>query len=214
MNSDYIAGCCHGKNFYNLGGAHSVHTAKDQNEFDEWVSRQNPSGINIAVTNQDQALTRKYLEAQGWKGHQVGYLWIHTISGTDIRAYNDKTRLRLAEAQKKKLMERAEEIKARAGKFSQAPKVNGVFAGAITLAELNAVVETVMVAWINHPGFFDGGSSLSRYFNNTQRQNALVDSLNNHYGIKLRWTDIFWRGQHQLREHIYRRVAEQRKRNG
>lgn len=101
-----IQGCCHGYNFYNLGGAHQYQTARDQNQFDDWLATKLFSTINIAITNHNQAKTREYLKNAGWKTHQVGNLWISTIDYTTFNNHRLKTLARQREEAKLKEAER------------------------------------------------------------------------------------------------------------
>lgn len=112
-----IQGCCVGQNFYNLGGAHGHMTAKDQDQFNEWLSQKTGSGINIAITNSQQNKTRDYLIKAGWDTKKVGSLYISTISATDFATFKSRARAEIeakkkvaAEERKKKEEERLKHI--------------------------------------------------------------------------------------------------------
>lgn len=97
-----IQGCCHGKNFYNLGGAHSKRRAKSVESFGNRLISLGLSQINIAVTNTSQSTERKYLEACGFtQVYHKGSLWLHAGNYTDV--YNATKPLR--EARQKQLEE-------------------------------------------------------------------------------------------------------------
>lgn len=125
ISSSAITGCCHGVNYYNLGGAHGHPTAVNQDQFDEWINKKPRPHIIIAVTNISQGQTRKYLEFQGWNTQEVGHLWISTIDNTSLNIYLTKYRTRLQEDRKKKEEERVRRYQEIQGnsKFSTGPKV-------------------------------------------------------------------------------------------
>lgn len=106
VTTSQIPGCCNGKNFYNLGGAHSHKSAKDQDEFDNRIFSLGSYPLNIAITNSGQTKTREFLDAQGWKYQDVTpSLRLHFISGKDFREAHSRSinRKRLQEKKKEEL---------------------------------------------------------------------------------------------------------------
>ena len=67
MKRSGFNGCCAGSYFYDLGGAHSKVRSKTLEEFAERIISIGYNSINTAITNDEQAVERKYLEALGFK---------------------------------------------------------------------------------------------------------------------------------------------------
>lgn len=101
MRSSAIAGCCGGRNIYNLGGAHGWPRARDQDEFDEKLVKRQPLSINIAITSPEQDREREYLGHAGFEHKKVGDLWISTISYNDLVRYQARARGRLRDMKPK-----------------------------------------------------------------------------------------------------------------
>lgn len=173
MNSAYLQGCCHGKNFYDIGTAHLKPKSKTQYDFNLKLYRCSASGINIAITNMEQAQERKYLENEGWETKKVGDLWVSSISGTDFRVNQNKFN---AEKAKK-----AREIKEAPTKVLVATSTASMFGRSasvkqkVTLREIDDLIQMVTRRL---------GMRIARFGNlTTDRRRAVIEEVSKTYGI-------------------------------
>ena len=97
-----ITGCCQGRNFHRVGGAHGVPNYRNQDAFDRALYSKYPLYINIVVTNFEQSQAREYLAVGGWETKIVGNLWISTISHTDFNRYKTSLQIKWREEELKK----------------------------------------------------------------------------------------------------------------
>lgn len=201
MRTGAVTGCCNSMNFYNLGGAHGHRTAKDQNEFEDWLAARGHESINIAITNSEQSKTRTYLEAAGWKTEKVAHLWISTISGNDLNKVKQRVWARQAEEQKRALEQKrkleAERLAMRAAlKFSPGTDVK-VYPGKVLYEDIWQLCDRT------HPYTIRANRDALAIFK------ARIEEK---YLVKL--DNISYMTAHDLRQHVYDKVYQARKRFG
>lgn len=126
MQRSGMSGCCVGTYYYDLGGAHSKYRARNIDEFAIRMLEIGMNQINIAVTNDNQAPERGYLEQLGFKevfrdGKGKGRMHVHAVDSSVLTAalkpYQEAKQKKYEEEQKKKreaAAKKAEEDRARA----------------------------------------------------------------------------------------------------
>lgn len=202
MRVSPVTGCCHSMNFYNLGGAHGHRTAKDQNEFEDWLAARGYESINIAITNAEQSKTRTYLEAAGWKTEKVGYLWISTISSSGLQKVNQRVWARQAE-ERKQALEKKRKLEAE----RLAMKASLKFSPGTTLDVYQGLIyrDDILRICNNRSPFIhrrDNFSELARI------QKEIEDKY------KIKTNDIGYMSTDMLRQHVYNKVYKARKNAG
>ena len=200
MNSTGITGCCSGRNFYNLGGAHGHFTAKDQDDFNKQLYKLIESSINIAITNESQAKTREYLDRAGWHNQKVSErLWCSTISGSNFR-----------EAKNKWLISRVPEKKV---VKSVGPRVLRV--PLATMADLHMIARRVVNANAR-PNGLSNWRELYHAFPDNRNLNLFLGEIGRHYNIQptaAYVTSNFW-NWYSLLNSVVNRVRARQVANG
>ena len=184
-----ITGCCQGRNFHRVGGAHGVPNYRNQDAFDRALYSKYPLYINIVVTNFEQSQAREYLAVGGWETKIVGNLWISTISHTDFNRYKTSLQSKWRE----------EELKKREAEIARRETLPTSNRKKITLEEIRRVINYFGASWVRLP------------VNRGARQ-SIFNLVNRHYGINIRAnpTNEHW-SYYSLHNSVVRRVHNKNK---
>lgn len=93
MDATGIEGCCVVTNLYNLGGAHSIHRAKSQRDFNNNLRqiRGRLSRHIVCYTNNQQSVERRFLQTAQFDTEPFGTIYLHKIVRDKLDRYLAKT---------------------------------------------------------------------------------------------------------------------------
>lgn len=189
--STNFTGCCAARIFYHIGGSHGYPTAKDQDQFDSWLLNKG-SSVNVAITDNQQVQSRKFLKAAGFDSVKLDHLELHYISGTKLRNYLASRKVELQKIKDEEAKKKSVFAAQRAARIPP-----NVYRGIVYQADVNFHLR----------GF---GARIDRMTD--IERDAAAQRLNTRYtGLNLTGREIRWHTNRSLRDLIYRRLHRLRR---